>query len=76
MADNVRRLPAETVRYFIVDEWAAKDAVNGELDSWYSYDSLEGAEEAARESSVEMTVLEVKIKPVSITRKVTEVERL
>lgn len=76
MADNVKRLPAENIRYHVVDGMEMDDAMVGELSTPYSYDSLKEAEEAAANLPYEVTILEVKVKPVSVTRKVTEVERL
>lgn len=76
MTDKVKVLPTESTVYFAVNGGEVRAAMNGELDSWFCHDSLEHAEEAARGHGVEMTILEVKIRPVSITRKVTEVERL
>lgn len=76
MADKPKVLPTENTVYYVAGESGVPHAVRGELDSFFCYDSLEAAEAAARDYMVNMTVLEVRIKPVSITRKVTEVERL
>lgn len=76
MTENVKRLPGENTVYYAVEEPDAWTAARGELDSWFCHESLEAAEEVARNYVTGMIVLEVTIKPVSVVRKVAEVERL